>query len=210
MISGIISLLFVILIIGLGSIYGQTTEDFVSGKYHNISGTNQSIIDVSKNPNFTFFNATSGLPTYWSDSLKSCIKYFSCTIKFTEGWNDYVSFGISTANSTQNTWSSIKSTEYAVKPSQRIQLVSHMKLNNWAIESHVALEGFNETSKGWYQIVQCPNGSDGPMEWREFNCSSIIPKDTSSIRVILNAGWSSVSNKEATTWFDTINLLTNK
>lgn len=209
MIFAVIPSLVVSIIIGFHAIYGQTNASSLIDKNDNLSDINQSPIDISKNPNFTFLNTTSGLPTYWSDPLNSCNKYFSCSIKFTDGWNDYISFGISTINSTQGTWSSIKSNQILVKPLQRIQLVSHMKLNNWAMESHVALEGFNETSQTWYQLLQCPFGSDGPMEWREYNCSSKIPLGTTKIRILLNAGWSSALNKEATTWFDTINLITN-
>jgi len=210
MVFGIVSSLLAIVIIGYGETYGQTNTTSLSEKYDNNPYANQSLIDISKNPNFTFFNATSSLPTYWSDPGNSCKKYFSCAIKLTDGWNDYISFGISTINSTQSTWSSIKGSEIFVKPSQRVQLVSHMKLNNWARQSHVALEGFNETSQKWYQITQCPFGSNGPMEWREFSCTIKIPENTSKIKEVLNAGWSSNPKREATTWFDSIDVLGNE
>jgi hypothetical protein len=116
------------------------------------------------NPNFTFFNDTSGLPSYWNEHLKSCGTTFRRTIKYTDDWNDYVSFSLSTTNNADQTWSSIYGKEIEVKPNERYQLISHMKLNNWATQSHVALEGFNETSKLWYPLVQRPSGINGPLE----------------------------------------------
>jgi hypothetical protein len=52
--------------------------------------------------------------------------------------------------------------EIDVKPRSKYQLVSHMKLNNWATQSHVAWEGFNQSSKQWYEIKRCPSGINGP------------------------------------------------
>jgi len=175
----------------------------------NMTGINQSRIDVILNPNFIYFNDTSNLPSYWSDPEDNCRGLFSCTIKFTDGWNDYVSFSLSTKNNTRNTWSSIYGQQIDVKSKGHYQLVTHMKLNNQSTQSHVKLEGFNETTKVWYQIKQCPSGKNGPLEWQEFNCVIIIPQNTTKIRPVLNAGWSSQAGKEATTWFDGINLLTN-
>jgi hypothetical protein len=170
---------------------------------------NETRIDLMTNPNFTFFNETAGLPSYWSDPLSNCKKYFSCTIKFTDGWNDYVSFSLSTTNNTKDTWSSIHGQEIVVKPKSQYQLVSHMKLNNWATQSHVALEGFNQSSKQWYEIKQCPSGINGPLDWQEFNCFITVPENTTKIRPVLNAGWASLMNKEATSWFDSINILSS-
>jgi hypothetical protein len=155
-------------------------------------------------------NRTRTLPLYWNDPFKSCRATFSCTIKFTDGWNDYVSFSLSTTNNTNQTWSSIHGKEIDVTPNAKYQLVTHMKLNEWARSSHVVLQGFNETSKDWYPLTtQCPSGTNGPLEWHEFSCFITIPENTTKIRPVLNAGWSSLSNKEATTWFDSINILTS-
>jgi len=165
--------------------------------------------NVLLNPDFTFYNETSNLPSYWSDPKDSCKGPFSCTFKFTDGWNDYVSFSLSTKNNTSHTWSSIYGQQIDVKSKGHFQLVTHMKLNNQVTQSHVKVEGFNETSKEWYQIKQCPSGKNGPLEWQEFSCIITIPENTTKIRPVLNAGWSSVVGKEATTWFDSINLLTN-
>src|SRR5437867_3535870 len=137
------------IIISLDSGYAQSNVQLTIAQ--NISGVNATRTDIIINPNFSFFNDTSGIPSYWSDSIKSCRTIFSCTIKFTDGWNDYVSFSLSTTNNTNNTWSSIYGKEIGVKQGERYQLVSHMKLNKWATQSHVVLEGFNESSKIWYQ-----------------------------------------------------------
>src|SRR5206468_8436900 len=71
----------------------------------------------------------------------------------------------------------------------------------------IVLEGFNETSKRWYQINHCPSGVNVPMEWQEFSCPIIIPQNTTKMRPVLNAGWSSQPNREATTWFDSLRMI---
>jgi hypothetical protein len=202
-------LIFPIMIIlnyGDAQIKLENTKNIINP---NMTGINQSRIDVLLNPNFTYFNETSNLPSYWSDPKDSCKGLFSCTIKFTDGWNDYVSFSLSTKNNTSHTWSSIYGQQIDVKSKGHYQLVTHMKLNNQSTQSHVKLEGFNETTKEWYQIKQCPPGKNGPLEWQEFSCVIIIPENTTKIRPVLYAGWSIIAGKEATTWFDAINLLTN-
>ena len=194
-------------IVSMGSGYAQTSVNSTAiTSSQNTTSLNQTRSDLVINPNFTFFNDTSGLPSYWNDPFKSCRTTFSCTIKFTEGWNDYVSFSLSTTNSTNQTWSSIYGKEIEVKPKERYQLVSHIKLNDWVTKSHIALEGFDETSRAWHQLLQCPSGINGPLEWHEFSCIILIPEETTKIRAVLNAGWSSQPNKEATTWFDGVNI----
>jgi len=173
-------------------------------------GGNETRIDLMTNPNFTFFNETAGLPSYWSDPLSNCKKYFSCTIKFTDGWNDYVSFSLSTTNNTKNTWSSINAKEIDVNPGKQYQVVTHMKLNKFAIGSHIALQAYNKISKSWYPLTtQCPRGTNGPLEWHEFACTITVPNNITKMRLVLNAGWSSQPYNEATTWFDSINILTS-
>jgi hypothetical protein len=192
----------------MGSGYAQNSiNNTTTNSSQNVPSNNQPKINLMLNPNFTSFNETTDLPSYWNDPIKSCRTTFSCTIKFTDGWNDHVSFSLSTTNNSKNTWSSIRGQEIDVKSKSQYQLVSHMKLNNWATGSHVVLEGFNETSKKWYQIRQCPAGLNGPLEWQEFSCVGTIPENTTKIRPVLNAGWSSNAKEEATSWFDEINVL---
>jgi len=204
-------LIAVIVVVNITSLdfgYSQVNvNNSTNASSDSVTHVNGTWIDLMINPNFTFFNDTAGLPSYWNDSFKTCRTIFSCTIKFTDGWIDYVSFALSTTNNTKNTWSTIYGKQIVVEPMVKYQLVSHMKLNEWATQSHVALEGFNETSKRWYQIAQCPSGINGPLDWQEFNCFITIPDNTYKIRPVLNAGWSSDGKNEATTWFDGINIL---
>jgi aldose sugar dehydrogenase len=157
---------------------------------------------VDNNSRMIRFN----FPTFGNESLISCNSIFKCTSSFSTGWKDDRSFKIST-NNTNNTWSSIYGKEIDVKSNKSYELVTHMKLNEWATQSHVVLEGFNETSKLWYQITQCPSGFNGSLEWHEFTCIITIPENTTKIRPELNAGWSSQPGKEATTWFDSVYLI---
>ena len=84
-----------------------------------------------------------------------------------------------------------------------------MRLNSRAVQSHFVIEGFNDTSKEWYQIWHCPSGIDGPMAWREFKCIISVPEDTSKLRLKINAGWtySSKPNDIASTWYDEISII---
>jgi len=211
--SYLIAVIIIIIIINISSLnsgYAQLrSNNSPNASIDNVTHHNETWTDLMINPNFTFFNDTSKLPSYWSDSLKMCRTIFSCTIKFTDGWKDYVSFSLTTTNNTNQTWSSIYGKEINVKPNGKYQLVTHMKLNDWTTQSHVALEGFNETSKVWHPLVQCPSGINGPLEWHEFSCFITIPDNITKIRPVLNAGWSSMPNKEATTLFDSINLWPN-
>ena len=81
-----------------------------------------------------------------------------------------------------------------------------MKINRLATQSHILLEGFNSTSERWYNIKQCPSGVKGSVEWQEYVCFVEIPENTTKIRPVLNAVWSSEPNKIARTWFDALYL----
>ena len=164
----------------------------------------QKASNLVSNSNFSIVDIKSGLPLYWNDSANICGKTYACKINGTDGWDDKHSFQISTTDNTQNTWSSIKGREINVKAGEKFQLINHLKANKWVSESYVALEGFNVTSNQWYQIIQCPTGFNGYWEWREFACFMIIPDNTTKMRPVLNAGWSSQPNKEAITWFDSV------
>jgi hypothetical protein len=151
-------------------------------------------------------NQTRALPLYWNDSRLNCNVYFECVVNSTTGWKDRVSFQIST-KSVRELWSWIYSKEIGVNPNERYELVTHMKLNKFVIGSHVALQGYNEISKDWYPLTtQCPPGTNGPLEWKEFRCNMTIPANTTKIKLLLNAGWSSEEGKEAVTLFDAIYL----
>jgi aldose sugar dehydrogenase len=147
-----------------------------------------------------------GLRSFEIDSQKSCKTIFKCNANLTAGWNDHTSIQFST-NNTEHNRSWIIGQEVDVTPKGRYQFVFHMKLNEWVTESRVILNGYNETSKQWYRMNQCPSVNvNGPLEWQEFSCGITLEANTTKIRPILNAGWSSQPNREATTWFDSIYL----
>ena len=148
---------------------------------------------------------TFGLSSFRTDLIKSCHTNFNCTANFTTGWKDDTSIQVSTNNT--NKKSNIVGEEVDVKAKESFHLVVHMKLNQWATNSQVMLEGFNETSKDWYKIERCPGTTSGPKEWKEFSCLITIPENTTKIRPVLLAGWSSQPEKEAITWFDSIYMI---
>jgi glucose/arabinose dehydrogenase len=149
----------------------------------------------------------SELPLNLSDPKKSCKTNFKCAISFSTGWNDKRSFMVSTVNSTRLLWTSIVvSQEVGVRTNDRYELLSHIKLNKWVVHTKIILEGFNETTNKWIEISQCPYSTSGPIEWKEFRCSFTIDPKIIKVRVVLKAGWSSESGKEAVTWFDYLNI----
>jgi len=132
-----------------------------------------------------------------------------CKINGTDGWDDKQSFQVFSKypHNVSAIWSSIRGEETGVKPLERYELVTHMKMNKWATQSHVALEGYNETSKDWYRITECPSGKNGPLKWQAFKCVISIPENTTKIREVLNAGWSPDPKKGSKTWFDALYLV---
>ena len=131
------------------------------------------------------------LPSFMTIYYNSCDTYFKCKPNFTTGWKDKTSIQVST-NNMKNKTSKIIGQEVDVKPEARYELVMHIKLNQWATQSRVVLEGFNETSGRWYHIDQCPSANvNGPLDWQEFSCGVTIEANTTKVRPILSAGWSS-------------------
>ena len=163
-------------------------------------------------------NHTGELPLYWIDPVNSCGHIFRCTTNFVTGLkynNNSIKnnniFQLSTNIGDNDTWSWIYGKEIDVNPGERYLFVSHMKLNEFAVQSHIAVEGYNETSKKWNQFhSQCPSGINGPLEWHEYSCEIKIPANTTKIRPVLNAGWSSQPGKEAVTWFQSVHLNLNE
>jgi Dolichyl-phosphate-mannose-protein mannosyltransferase len=155
-----------------------------------------------------------GMPSYWNDFLRSCDDVFKCALNVTTAWkennnnDDYnkTSFQLSTNTTDKNTWSWIYGNEINVNPAEQYEFITHMKLNEYTSQSHIVVEGYNNKTKQWDQITQCPSGTNGPLEWHEYSCEITIPKDIVKIRPILNAGWSSQPGKQAVTLFDAIYL----
>jgi hypothetical protein len=93
-----------------------------------------------------------------------------------------------------------------VKPKERYEIVTHMKLSRYATLSHLTLKGFNETSSNWQELVECPTATNGPLEWITRVCRISIPGNITKIAPVLDAGWSSERDKVARTWFDAISI----
>jgi hypothetical protein len=174
------------------------------------------------NPDFSLAknNQSGSWPLYWNDLLKNCDHIFKCIINSTgesnnntsdkdnSNNNNKTSFQLSTTSVKPDAWSEIYGNEIDVIPREKYQIITHMKLNQFATRSHVAIEVYNETSNMWHQIgVQCPSGTNGPLEWHQFVCVITIPEDISKIRPVLKAGWSSQPNKQAITSFSNISIL---
>lgn len=166
----------------------------------NVSVKNETQLEV------VLPSTQSRLPSFWDDSQRNCDVVFKCAYNVETGWKDNKSFQISTIKTINDTWSSIYGEEITVGPLQYYQMVAHMALNEFATQSHLVIEGYNNTSKSWYQIAQCPSGTNGPLDWREVRCNIIIPDNTTEIRPVLNAGWSLKEGKEAVTYFDSMHL----
>jgi hypothetical protein len=180
----------------------------VTNKVFLMNKENERGPNLVANSGFSLVDNQSKLPLNWSDSLGRCGKVFTCKINVKSGWDDNVSFQFSTKrpHNVNGTWSWIYGQEVNVKPSEWYKLITHMKMNFRAQQSNVLLEGFNETSQRWYKIMQCPSGVNGTVEWQEFSCPIRIPENTTKIRPVLNAGWSSDPNRVARTWFDALYL----
>jgi hypothetical protein len=159
------------------------------------------------NPSFSAGLNSTGLPLYWVDVLNKCDHIFTCKSDNTDGWDDNSSLRISTKKPhNQNTTSSIHGQEIDVKPNERYEIVTHMKLNRWALHSHVGVEGFNETSNSWQELLECPSARNGPLAWITRICQITIPSNVTKIAPVLEAGWSSQRDKVARTWFDALSI----
>jgi len=159
------------------------------------------------NPSFSGGINSSGLPLQWDGKVNTCRHIFNCKIEDTVGWDDNSSLRISTRSPhNQNTTSSIFGHQIDVKPKERYEIVTHMKLSRYATLSHLTLKGFNETSSNWQELIECPTGTNGPLEWITRICQITIPSNVTKIAPVLDAGWSSGRDKVARTWFDAISI----
>jgi aldose sugar dehydrogenase len=174
---------------------------------------------ATSSPEFVYHNNASGTivfgdSSFWNDTLMFCQSTFECVSDSATGWNDNSSFRVSTRNAGNNngnnSWSWIYGGEISdIKVGGRYNLFISMKLNEYVVQSHIVLQGYNALSQTWYTITHCPIGTDGPLEWSMFSCQITIPEDTTKIRFILNAGWSSSPQHKAITWYDGIYMRTS-
>jgi hypothetical protein len=202
-------------------IIAQLPNNVQTDDFDHISTLIRSIIPAlaEGHPEFLFINNESrtiiyGLADYWDDPREKS--------NYITSRNSISNLGVSTTNTDNYTWSWIFGNEMDVKPGERYDLITHMKMNEYAQESFVALEGYNETSETWDALMtRCPeefgwNSVSGESakvrsmitseEWHSYRCDVKIPNDTTDVRPVLNAGWSSSSKNAATTLFGPIYL----
>jgi aldose sugar dehydrogenase len=193
------------------STYSYVSQN--SGINGNQNGTNKMYnSNLYSNPPFIFLDNNSatirlGLPSFWKDQKSSCSMQFECESDFSTGWNDKTSFRVTSADNVNRTRAMFYGKSIEVTPQKQYQFVSHMKLNEWARQSRVTLEGFDENTRQWKRIQECPSGVNGPIDWKEYNCHVLVPQNTTKIRPVLNAGYSADKEEQAVTWFDTIYVI---
>jgi len=142
------------------------------------------------------------LPSYWTDPYNECVTVYKCKANYTSGWKDNTSLQISTTNNSDHNWSYIAGKPIDVIPDEQYVFITHIKLNKFVNGAHIVMEGYNQTWGKWYQIVQCPAGINGPLNWSAFSCGITIPEKITRIRPVMNAGWSSQRDQEAIAMFD--------
>lgn len=167
--------------------------------------------NYQSNPDLLFLDNASAmishsLASYWTDPYNECVSPYKCAANYTSGWKDNTSLQISTTNNSEHNWSYIIGKPIDVNRDEQYVFTTHMKLNKYAGGSHIIMEGYNQTWGQWYQIAQCPGGTNGPLNWSAFSCNITIPDGIAQIRPVLNAGWSSQKNQEAVTMFDALFL----
>ena len=165
--------------------------------------SNASITRLDRKP----IAGNQSLPQTWKDANKSCSSGFKCNANFSTGWNDNKSIQVSTLNTNSNTFSNIFGEAVPVTPKERYQLITHLKHNEWSTQSHVKLQGFNETSKHWYQVEKCPSDTNESLDWNEYLCIITVEPNVTKVRAVLNAGWSSQVGRQAVTWFDSLYMV---
>jgi hypothetical protein len=79
-----------------------------------------------------------------------------------------------------------------------------MRLNEVAVQSHVDIERYNVKMNVLQQVIQCPEGINGPLDWDKYVCPVSSEPSISKIKIAINAGWSSEPGKEAITNLDLI------
>ena len=184
---------------------------------------------TASNPSLVFVDTTKGILKYsesafWEDEFNFCEAQIECSKDNTTGYNDNTSARLTSSLADERPctidrfepggapclFSYIRGSEISdIKPGEKYSLITHMRENENVVQSHIALEGFNQTSQAWYQLTHCPTGTDGPLNWTRFSCEIIIPTDTLRIRPVLFSGWSSNPNNNATTWFDEFYIVQN-
>ena len=137
-----------------------------------------------------------------ADHLQNCNNSFSCYVVSKDLSSNLNSKILMTSTPVGlKSWSMINGESFKVNPKQEYNITTFMKLNPYARESNLLIQGFSEETKVWINISYCPAGIDGPIEWIEFQCVLKIPDSVNSLRPVYNGGYSSEGGMEATTWY---------
>jgi glucose/arabinose dehydrogenase len=187
----------------------QSNEIYNAIRTFNIPSEISSIGVQEAMPEFAFYDNISGLllqgsSTFWKDSRGMCLQEFTCTLNYSHEFQGSLEVG--TNVTTNHTYSWITGGEFKVVPQERYLLTTYLKVNKYSLQSHILLEGFNESSEKWVQLNQCPPGTNGPKEWQMFRCLVTLPNNITEARPVLNAGWSLTGKNMAVTSFGNIYL----
>ena len=197
-----------------GPVIALQISDHEKAKYQNntlqVPSEISSLNILKAIPDFVFYDNISGIftqgsATYWKDPRGTCINDFDCVSHFSLELEE-PTYEVRTMVSKNFTFSGITGGEVSVIPLERYLLTTQMKVNENTRQSHIAFEGYNETSRTWVQLMQCPPGTDGPKEWQMFRCTTTMPTNITKARPILAAGWTSQNGTEAWTRFGSIHL----
>lgn len=77
---------------------------------------------------------------------------------------DNFSLTVSTIKTEGNNWIPVFGDKIDVEPENNYYFISHFELNEYAVQSHIVISGYNKSSNTWSQILQCPRGTDGPIK----------------------------------------------
>lgn len=146
----------------------------------------------------------------YQDPFSNCYNFFKCIVNkstsITDNSPGNASLSLSTTLNRNSTWSWIYGLEYGVVPGNNYTIISSLAQNAQVVSSHIVIQGFNETSRLWEDLVQCPSGKSGYINLSVFTCNLLIAKDISKIQPVINAGWSSGDNKDAISNFYTLKI----
>ncbi|ALI37565.1 Soluble aldose sugar dehydrogenase YliI precursor [Candidatus Nitrosocosmicus oleophilus] len=187
--------------------------DFNDGNIYRFKlNENRSIIESDSNMISHVGIMGKSYPVIYQDPFTTCFNYYRCTVDESVNVtsnNLERSLTISTPINVENLWSWIYGSEYGVIPGNKYTIETSMSQNKYSTDSHIVVQGFNETSKSWVPLIQCPDAKTGKMDMTKFQCDLTIPNNISKIQPAINAGWSSKEDKEATSKYDEIKLFDN-
>jgi hypothetical protein len=82
-----------------------------------------------------------------------------------------------------------------------------MELGDTVNQSHIAIHGFNEKSKIWEPLGNCPEGINGPTEWKKYFCKMHVPTNISKIKPFINGGYAAMPGYEGISKFNSVQII---